>query len=70
MLKESGFDAAAVTKSQTEPASYHQNEATSSGNFTYARNPKVDKVTKTDAAIKGLDRKRYNIITGSLQQWY
>ena len=73
MLKESGFDAAASLKrAQEEPANYQTYEATGQAGFTYARNPKVEKVTKTDPAIKiQQDKKmRYNIITGSLQSWY
>ena len=45
-------------------------EAQGGAVFNYARNPKVDKVTKCDPPIKNLGKARYNIITGSLQQWY
>ena len=72
MLKESGFDAtASLKRAQEEPANYQMYEATGNAGFSYARNPKVEKVTKTDPAIKIQDKKmRYNIITGSLQSWY
>jgi hypothetical protein len=73
ILSESGFDAtAALQKPKAQvPASYEQYEATGQASFTYARNPKVDKVTKTDPPVKNLGPKqRYNIVTGSIQQWY
>ena len=74
VLKESGFDAtadqAAVFKMPDEPASYQIHQANGQANFNYARNTKIDKVTKTDPPIKNLNKARYNIITGSLQEWY
>ena len=68
MLKEGGFDAqAAMKKGIEEPASYQKYDSTGQAAFSYARNPKIDKVTKTDPPVKNLDaRMRYNIITGSL----
>ncbi len=73
MLQNAGFDAqAALKRTKEEPASYQVHESTGRAAFSYARNPKIDKVTKTDPAIKvSADKKtRYNIITGSLQDWY
>ena len=73
ILKESGFDAAAtatVGATAKEPASYQTHSATGAAAFTYARNPKIDKVTKTDPPVKNLNKARYNIITGSIQDWY
>ena len=69
ILKESGFDATAAAlakKTAEEPASYQTHGATGAAAFNYARNPKVDKVTKTDPPIKNLNQARYNIITGSI----
>lgn len=68
VLQESGFDAtkAMVTKASEEPASYQTHGTTGAAAFNYARNPKVDKVTKTDPPIKNLNKARYNIITGSI----
>lgn len=57
-------------KVREEPASYKQHESTGMANFVYAKNPKVDKVTKTDPPIKNMGKLRYNIVTGSLQEWY
>ena len=59
-----------MDKTQAEPASYQAYKATGAAVFTYARNPKVDKVTKMDPEIKNLNKARYNIITGSIQEWY
>lgn len=53
-----------------QPASYQTYKATGAAAFTYNRNPKVDKVTKMDPEIKNLNKARYNIITGSIQEWY
>ena len=72
MLKDAGFDAqAALKRSKDDPASYLVHKSTGQAAFTYARNPKIDKVTKMDPDIKPVDKRmRYNIITGSLQDWY
>ena len=72
MLKDAGFDAqAALKRSQDDPASYQVHKSTGQAAFTYARNPKIDKVTKMDPPIKTVDqRMRYNIITGTLQEWF
>ena len=73
LLKQSGFDpraAAIAQKTTKEPASYTVHEPTGGASFKYNRNPKVDKITKTDPPIKNLGNARYNIITGSLQEWY
>ena len=71
LLAQSGFDATkALNKPADEPASYSQYETTGAANFAYQRNPKVEKVTETDPPLKNLGKMRYNIITGSLQQWY
>ena len=69
VLQESGFDATAtmVGKQAEEPASYQTYGTSGAAAFNYMRNPKVDKVTKTDPPIKNLEKSRYNIITGSLQ---
>ena len=55
---------------ESEPASYMQYESTGQGNFGYARNKQADKVTMCDPPIKNLGKLRYNIITGSLQEWF
>ena len=54
VLKESGLNTAAVQeqKPDQEPASYTIHNAQGAANFTYSRNPHVDKVTKTDKEIK------------------
>ena len=74
ILKESGFSTAAaeVSKPDQEPASYTIHNSQGAANFTYSRNPHVDKVTKTDKEIKmqGQEKMRYNIVTGSLQSWF
>jgi len=72
VLSESGFDAskAMAKPKEMEPASYMQHESTGQSNFGYARNKQADKVTKCDPPIKNLGKLRYNIITGSLQEWF
>lgn len=71
VLQDSGFDATTASKAAAvEPASYQTYATSGDAGFNYARNTKIDKVTKTDPAIKLQNKARYNIITGSLQQWF
>ena len=76
ILKQSGFDAQNINSGKNtiynaEPASYGTKESTGQASFTYARNKQIDKVTKTDPPPKNLQKgTRYNIITGSIQDWY
>ena len=77
VLDASGFEKTNIlsqakdTKFNAEPASYGVTASMGDANFSYARNKNVDKVTKTDPPIDGLQKGvRYNIITGNLQSWY
>ena len=77
VLDASGFEKTNIlsqakdTKFNAEPASYGVTASMGDANFSYARNKNVDKVTKTNPPIDGLQKGvRYNIITGNLQSWY